>query len=225
MENKEIKEEEKEQEQEKKETNATHKINVFLKKVPYKPIIVLIFLLVIALIIPRKLPKFFEEDNYPKIEKISNLATLEVYSHDVAYRENPRTPIIGIIGNIGYYKYWLEYDSIIKVGIDAKKVKITPPNIFNEVKVYIPEAEVIGEPMEIEEYIGVPVTETGFLTSISAEEKASALGKSKEDLKNAVSQDQDLLNQARDRAKELFKNYIISIGKEIGVNYKVVFED
>ena len=209
----------------KEENKSTNKFKEIFNKIPYKPVIILVFLLIIAIIIPRRLPKFFEEKDYSKIQKISELATLEVYYHDVAYKEEPRNSILGIIGDYGYYKYWLEYDSIIKVGIDANKVEIQKPNMLNEVKVKIPEAQVIGEPIELTEYMGEPITDSGFLTSIKPEAKSQALGKAKADLKEEVSNDTELLNQARDRAKDFFKNYIESIGKEIGVNYKVIFED
>ncbi len=213
-----------------KETPEKKKFNFkkiidFIKKVPYKPFIILGLLAIVAILIPRRLPSVFEDDDYSRLEKISELATLEAFYHDVAIKEEEASTLGKIFGNIGYYKYWLEFDVIIKIGVDSHKVRIEKPNLRNEVKVYVPEAQVLGEPQVLNQYMKDPITDTGFLTSIDVSDKMNTVGAAVNRLKDSVSKDTELLNQARERAKEFFKNYITSIGKEIGVNYKVVFED
>ena len=160
-----------------------------------------------------------------KIERICDLATVEAYYHNVAAETKEASTLGKIFGNIGYKKYWLEYDAIIQFGIDAKEVDIKKPNIMNEVKVYVPEAKIVREPILITEYISDPITDTGFLTSISTDDKTSAVGNSLKNLKEKASQDEDLLKLARERAKTFLEQYIITAGKSVGVDYKVIFED
>ena len=195
-----------------------------IKNIPYKFAVILGILLIIAIIIPKRLPSIFKSSDYSKIEKICNLATVEVYYHNVAEKIDEASTIGKIFGNIGYKKYWLEYDAVIEYGIDAKKVKIEKPNFKNEVKVYLPEAEVLGEPRLIKEYIKDPATDSGFLTSVSNADKIEAVEKSIKTLKTKANDDKEHRDLAYERAKKFFENYIVSAGKEIGTNYKVVFD-
>ncbi len=217
------------EEEPKEEKNKTSfsfkKVKAFIEKIPHKPVVILVVLLLIALLIPKRLPTIFTTSNYSKIEKICSLATIEAYYHDVAAKTQDATTLGKIFGNIGYKKYWLEYDVIIQYGINAKKVKIEKPNIKNEVIVHLPEAEVLGEPIWVKDYIQDPVTDTGFLTSVSGEDKTEAVEQSIKELKESAKNDKDNLELARERAKIFFEKYIISAGREIGVEYKVIFED
>ena len=209
----------------KEEKNVFNKVIDFVKKVPYKPIIILVIVVLLAILVPKRLPSIFRSSNYTKVEKICNLATVEAYYHNVAIREISASSIGKIFGNIGYKKYWLEYDAIVQYGIDAKKVKIEKPNLKNEVIVHIPEAEILGEPELVIEYIKDPVTDTGFLTSVSGEDKTIAIENSIKELKANANKDNEQLQLARERAKKFFEKYIVNAGKEIGVDYKVIFED
>ena len=209
----------------KEEKNVFNKVIDFVKKVPYKPIIILVIVVLLAILVPKRLPSIFKSSNYTKVEKICNLATVEAYYHNVAIKEDPASSIGKIFGNIGYKKYWLEYDAIVQYGIDAKKVKIEKPNLKNEVIVHIPEAEILGEPELVIEYIKDPVTDTGFLTSVSGEDKTIAIENSIKELKANANKDNEQLQLARERAKKFFEKYIVNAGKEIGVDYKVIFED
>lgn len=195
----------------------------FIKKVPYKPFIILGVLLMIVIVVPKRLPSIFHKNNYSKVEKICQLAAIESYYHNVAAETQEASTIGEIFGNIGYKRYWIEYDATIEYGIDAKKVKIEKPNYKNEVKVYIPEAEVLNEPHLIKEYIKDPITDTGFLTSISNEYKTKAIEKSIKELKKSASEDKENLSLARDRAKKFFEKYIINAGKEVGRDFTVIF--
>ncbi len=195
-----------------------------IKKFPYKLAVVLVIILIIALLIPKQLPSIFQSSSLTKIEKICELATVEAYYHNVADETKPSSSKIGeILGNIGYKRYWVEYDAIIRYGIDAKKVKIEAPNIMNEVKVHIPKAEILGEPVVITELVQDPITDTGFLTKVTPEDKNLALENSINKLKEESSKDTENLNLAYERAKNFFENYIKNAGKETGVEYKVIF--
>ena len=214
--------EEKEESKEKKTEKKSFLEKI--KNIPYKFAIILGILLIVVIIIPKRLPSIFKNSNYSKIEKICNLATVEVYYHNVAEKIDEASTIGKIFGNIGYKKYWLEYDAVIEYGIDAKKVKIEKPNFKNEVKVHLPEAEVLGEPRLIKEYIKDPVTDSGFLTSVSNDDKIEAVENSIKTLKTKASDDKEHRDLAYERAKKFFENYIVSAGKEIGTNYSVIFD-
>ena len=70
-----------------------------------------------------------------------------------------------------------------------------------------------------------PITDTGFLTKVTPEDKNLALENSIKTLKEKANNDADNLKLARDRAKTFFEKYIINAGKEMGVEYKVIFEE
>ena len=201
------------------------KIWSFIKRLPYKPAIILGILFIVAITMPKRLPKIFSSSNYSIIEKICNLATVEAYYHNVANRDVPAQGIGKVLGNIGYKKYWLEFDTILKFGVNAKKVKITSPNRKNEVHIYVPPAEILAEPTWIRDKIGEPVTDTGFLTSISNDDETIAVADAIKKLKTDASKDDSHLELARDRAKLFFKNFIINTGREIGVEYTVIFDE
>ncbi len=201
------------------------KVWSLIKKLPYKPAIILIILLIVALVMPKRLPKIFTSSKYSKIEKICNLATIEAYYHNVAYDEIPASGVGKVFGNIGYKKYWLEFDTILKLGVNAKKVKISNPNRKNEVHVYIPPAEILNEPDWIHERIGDPITDTGFLTSISNEDETRAVANAIAELKKNANEDDSHLELAREKAKRFFENYIVNAGREIGVEYTVIFDE
>ena len=220
-----MEEEKKEIVKEEKKESFFQKAKRIISKFPFIPFVVLGIILVVAILIPKRLPDIFEKGSMSKIERICDLATVEAYYHNVAAETKEASTLGKIFGNIGYKKYWLEYDAIIQFGIDAKEVEIKKPNIMNEVKVYVPEAKIVREPILITEYISDPITDTGFLTSISTDDKTSAVGNSLKNLKEKASQDEDLLKLARERAKTFLEQYIITAGKSVGVDYKVIFEN
>jgi len=125
--------------------------------------------------------------------------------------------------NMGYKKIWIEYEGTVKFGIDAKKVKIGKPNSNGVVKVYVPKAEIIGEPNIIKNKLGDPITDTGFLTSVSPQEKTDAIAYAQEKMVETAEKDTQTKVLAEQRAKELIKNYIIETGKGLGETYTVEF--
>jgi len=200
----------------KKETNK--KINI-----PYKFIIVLVILLILVISIPTKKIDIFSKSNYSKIEKISNLATVEAYYHNVAAKEVDASKLGKVFGNIGYKKYWVEYDGTVEFGIDAKEVRIYKPDKNNVVKVYIPEAKMIGKPIVIQNSISDPITDTGFLTKIPVDDKTEAIAETQKSLEETASKDKELINLAYERAKLFFEKYIINAGHQEGKEYTVEF--
>ena len=199
------------------------RVKEFIKKPQVIFSIILLIIFIIVLIVPARRLDIFKKSGYSKIESISKMATIETYYHNVAIKENEASGLGKIFFNVGYKKIWYEYEGTVKFGVDAKKIKISKPNSKGVVKVYIPKAEIIGEPNIILDSMQDPVTETGFLTSVSAKEKAQAISYAQEKMKEEAEKDSEILALAHERAKKLIENYIIETGNSIGEKYTVEF--
>ena len=206
-----------------KKDNSFQTIKNILNKIPNKKIVILVLLVLGLILLPSRTPDIFSRNNYTKIKKISNLATIEAYYHNVAAKEVDSTKIGKVMGDMGYKKYWIEYDGKVQFGIDAKKVIIKKPNRNNVVKIYIPKATILDKPIIIQDSMSDPITDTGFLTKIRAEDKTEAIANAQENLEEKARNDTELLDLAQERAKKFFKKYIESVGKEIGKEYTVKF--
>ncbi len=62
-------------------------------------------------------------------------------------------------------------------------------------------------------------------TKISSEEEAEAFAKAQNDMREKAEQDQAILNQARNNAKELIQQYIINVRDMLGKHYEIAWED
>lgn len=156
--------------------------------------------------------------DFSETKEICELATLKCYYHNTSELKNDSTGIGKYIGNIGYKKAWIEYDGIVKLGIDASKVRIEPNG--TKVKVYVPNATVLSTDVDVDK-ISETVSETGWFTKITTEERAEAQNKAKEDMKSKAENNVALLDQATQRAKNTIKDYIINVGNLIGVEYEI----
>ena len=111
------------------------------------------------------------------------------------------------------------------MGIDAGKVNISLPDSNGNVVVTIPEATVLGEPDVDETSITEPLIETGPFTTITSEEKAQMFADAQKNMREAAENDSALLYQARERAKEIFEQYVKNVGETMGKTYTVEFKD
>ena len=167
-----------------------------------------------------------EETNYidySEIDSICELATLKCYYHNVAKAETEASGLFKIFG-VGYKKIWIEYSGIVELGIDASLVSITQPDEENVITVTIPEAEVLSVDLD-EDSLGEPLTETGFLTTITTEEETTALSSAQDSMEEAVKENDELLEQAQDRAKELIEAYISNIGELTDTVYTIEWNE
>ena len=202
-----------------------NRIVKIITNIPHKKYILIVILVLIVVFFPARKPEILTNHNYSKIQKICDLAMVDAYYHSVASKEVDATKVGKIFGDAGYKKYWIEYDSSIQFGIDAKKVKIKKSLFSNKVKVYIPDAVVLNRPVIDSTTTSKPITDKGFLTTIDTAEKTEAISNEQEELYKKACKDTELLDLAKERAKSFFKNYIEGIGKESGTNYEVVFVD
>ena len=79
--------------------------------------------------------------DFTSISSICELATLECYYHNVATYEDQGWNFIISVGN---KKAWIEYDGIIKIGIDGNKVVVHEPNKENVIEIEIPKSQVLS---------------------------------------------------------------------------------
>lgn len=160
-----------------------------------------------------------KEADFSGIHSVCELATLKCYYHNVAKAETEASGLFKWLGT-GYKKIWTEYSGIVELGIDVNKVSISDPDQKNVVKITIPDAEILNIDLD-EESMGEPLTDTGFLTHITKEEETLALAEAQENMEKTAQENAALLNQAKERAKDIIEGYVKNVGKEIGVDYTV----
>ena len=195
------------------------------KKKLLKRKILFLILMVVIVIISIKWKAKKETDtielSQATIEKICELATLRCYYHDVAEYEKQPEPIFKYgLFKYGYKKMWIDYEGIVTVGIDFEKVQIEKPDVNSTVRIYIPDAQVFDVDAD-ENSMSDPFTKTGKFTKITVEEKADAFSAAQATMRTNAESDNNILTQAKNNAKELIKQYVINVGKQIGKEYKV----
>ena len=162
--------------------------------------------------------------DFSGIKSICELATLKCYYHNVAKTETKASGIFGKWLKTGYKKIWTEYDGIIEYGVDINKVTVSEPSKNGVVTITIPDAQVLSVDVD-EDSISTPLTDKGFLTSISTEEKVETLNKAQSDMEEKAEKDNETLMRAKERAKTLLEEYIKNIGESIGEEYTVEWKD
>ena len=187
------------------------------------------------LLIPRNSskPTTASLSDYSSVSAICEFATLRSFYHNVVmYEEEPEgfnqfanDVLVWPFGGytkFGYKQYWLEYSGIVEVGIEANQVQIIGPDKDGIVKVYVPEAKVFNVTAD-EATLTEPISETGWFTTISGEEKLKAFASAQKVMRDEAEQDQDMLTRAKENAKKLLEKYIVNMGREMGCTYTVVW--
>ena len=108
--------------------------------------------------------------DFSGVTSVCELATLKCYYHNVAKEEIDASGPFAKWFKTGYKKIWTEYSGIIEYGIDVSKVEVSEPDKDGVVTITIPEAEVLNVDVD-ESSMSKPLTDTGFLTSITKEER------------------------------------------------------
>lgn len=160
-----------------------------------------------------------EQIEVAAVSEICELATLRCYYHDVVeYEKQPDGLFKYGFFQIGYKKFWLEYDGIVEIGIDVNQVQISEPDDDNIVRIYVPEAKVLDIDAN-ENSMGDPVIETGVFTSVTTEEKAEAFAAAQAAMKENAQSDESILNQARKNAMELLERYVLQVNEKYQVEW------
>lgn len=176
-----------------------------------------------------------ELGEYASVSAICELATLRCFYHNVAIYEEKPGDAAKVITDVltwpfntllktGYKQFWLEYDGIVEMGVDADLIRIGAPDARGVVEVYVPEARVLGISAD-ENSLSDPIDETGLFTSISSAERVTAYTEAQKKMRQEAESDQALLRKARNNAKLLLERYIVNLGRETGKTYTVRWTD
>lgn len=164
----------------------------------------------------------YYSDDFSSVDRICELATLRCFYHNVAEYEKEGSGLIRI-GQHGHKKLWIEYDGIIDVGIDAARVQINPPDDKGIVRVYVPEAMILG--ISADENSLNSVMDTGLFTRITAQERSEVFSQAQSDMKENARTDASTLTQAHKNAKQLIRQYVINVGLQTGRQFTVEWLD
>ena len=162
--------------------------------------------------------------DFSGVTSVCELATLKCYYHNVAKAETEASGIFAKWLKTGYKKIWTEYSGIIEYGIDISQVTVSEPDKNGVVTVTMPDAQVLNVDVD-EDSLGTPLTDTGFLTSVTTEEKATTLAGAQEEMEQQAKENTEMLSQAKARAKTLIEEYIKNVGESIGEEYTVEWKD
>ena len=162
--------------------------------------------------------------DFSGVTSVCELATLMCYYHNVAKAETEASGIFAKWLKTGYKKIWTEYSGIIEYGIDISQVTVSEPDKNGVVTVTMPDAQVLNVDVD-EDSLGTPLTDTGFLTSVTTEEKTTTLAGAQEAMEQQAKENTEMLSQAKARAKTLIEEYIKNVGESIGEEYTVEWKD
>ena len=162
--------------------------------------------------------------DFSGVTSVCELATLKCYYHNVAKAETEASGIFAKWLKTGYKKIWTEYSGIIEYGIDISQVTVSEPDKNGVVTVTMPDAQVLNVDVD-EDSLGTPLTDTGFLTSVTTEEKTTTLAGAQEAMEQQAKENTEMLSQAKARAKTLIEEFIKNVGESIGEEYTVEWKD
>ena len=148
---------------------------------------------------------------------IAQMATLKCYYHNTAKLSHEGSWFF----NNGYKRMWMEYSGIVKYGIDADKVTISPDANGHKVIITVPPAHVLDDPDVNEKSFSKPLVSTGFATSITAEEKTEMFDKAQQSMLKQAKTDSALLAQAEARARTILEQYVRNVLGDDAKNWTI----
>ncbi|MBQ8518335.1 MAG: DUF4230 domain-containing protein [Agathobacter sp.] len=154
------------------------------------------------------------------MREICELATMDCYYHNVAKFNHKNAETFLWFSKDKHF--WVEYEGIVTLGIDASKVTIVVDD--NKVTITIPKAEVLG--CKVDE---TSLSKDSFIVDkdsakITAEDEKAAFKEAEKIMLEKTSQDETLLAQAQQRAKVLIEEYVKNMGECVGIEYKIVWK-
>lgn len=157
------------------------------------------------------------EPQVSQMKSICELAAVDCYYHNVAkYKEKDAE---GILLWKKDKHFWVEYDGIVTIGIDASLLEIKVKN--ENVTISMPPAKVLS--CKVDEKT---LTEDSFVVArdsarIDAETQTEAFKEAQGVMEKNASEDTALLSNAQERAKKLLEDYVKNIGDAVGKKYVV----
>lgn len=183
--------------------------------------IISIFLVIISLLLTTSCNtnKTDVKPELTQMRAICELATLECYYHNVAKFKQE--------GKNWWNKdkhFWVEYDGVVKIGIDASLIEISVDE-NDTVTITIPQAKVLGCTVNSESLKQASYIVDSKSAKITAEDETMAVKQAENKMLEAASSDNALLKNSQERAKELLKNYVDNIGSCVGKQYNIIWKD
>lgn len=154
-----------------------------------------------------------------QVKTICQLAVLECEYHNLAkFEQKDASKFLWMIKD---KRFWVEYSATAVLGIDADQVSMELQG--DVVNITLPKAQVLhckvnGDSLSPDSYIvdkaSAPVT---------AEDEVYAFQEAQDGLQKTVEADNNMMNLAQERAEELLRNYVNSLAKATGTEYRVEF--
>ena len=179
-----------------------------MKTIKNKFLVALFILLIISTVGCKNNSK--KEFNVEEIKKISSLETFECTFKTVADIEN-KVPLFGSA------KYFVQYNAIIRIGIDMKEIEYDE----NRRILYIPKAKVTSYNYDVNSIDEKSKDHLWF--SIGRDKQQELIKSSLEDLVKNIENNNDLLKNAQPIAENQLSNIINRLytiaGKEPDITY------
>ena len=152
-----------------------------------------------------------------QMKAICELATMKCYYHNVA--KYTREDAAGILWWKKDRRFWIEYDGIVTMGIDASLADIEVDN--DTVTITIPPAKVLG--FEVDE---TTLNEDSYIVDtksakVKAEHQTEAFKQAQDHMKEEAEKDTLLLANAQQRVQKLLEDYVNNIGNCVGKTYNI----
>lgn len=160
-----------------------------------------------------------------QVKNICELATVECYFNNLAMTDVSKGD-----GITHWFEkdrtLWLEYDGVVKLGIDMEKVSIKVSK--NKVTVKLPHAKVLSKDFEYSSLKEPKIVKNKDSwinkNKITDEVQKEALTKAQEKMIETINGNKSMMNHAEDKAKLLIENYINNIGKISGKKYEITWK-
>lgn len=154
-----------------------------------------------------------------QMKAICQLAVLECDYHNLAkFEQKDASKFLWMTKD---KRFWVEYSATAVLGIDVKQVSMDLEG--NVVNITLPKAQVLdckvnGDSLSKDSYI---VDKDSAL--VTAEDEVHAFKDAQNNLQQTVEADSDMLDLAQTRVEELLKNYVNSLAKATGTEYRMEF--
>lgn len=150
-----------------------------------------------------------------QVRAICELSVMDCYYHNVAKFNKEK--VQGILWWQKDRRFWIEYDGIVKLGIDASQVQIEGEG--DHYTVTIPAAKVLSYTVDSDS-LGQYIID-GSSAPVRVEDMTAAMQQAQQDMAETAANDPTLMREAQQRAKSLVENYFTTLEDATGRNYTI----
>ena len=144
-----------------------------------------------------------------QVRAICELSVMDCYYHNVAKFNKEK--VQGILWWQKDRRFWIEYDGIVKLGIDASQVQIEGEG--DHYTVTIPAAKVLSCTVDSDS-LGQYIID-GSSAPVRVEDMTAAMQQAQQDMAETAANDPTLMREAQQRAKSLVENYFTTLGDAV----------